>query len=99
MQVDRDPPNTGGPDEADAKDNDSRKLKAHRQATDLGVRSYVWKRWTPSTWPDQGFDPASNTPPITLSDVPLDSAVFTRGKNGRGPFERVLIKRGADADD
>jgi hypothetical protein len=59
------------------------------------VNLYVREKWTVSRAPTEAFDPASPTPPLTMTGMPLESRIWRRGKSGTGPFERVMIRAGS----
>ena len=58
------------------------------------VTFYVRARWTEASLPTAAFNPTAGVPPVSLTNVELDSRIFERGKSGNGPFERVLIRIG-----
>jgi hypothetical protein len=60
-----------------------------------GVTAYVREKWTVSGTPSEAFDPNAPVPPLTMTEVPLDSRIWRRGKGGKGPFERVMIRAGS----
>ena len=57
------------------------------------VTFYVRQRWLKAASSIPTFDPSASEPPLTMVDAPLDSSIWTRGKAGTGPFERVLLRR------